>query len=195
MSAASVAREFVKLSYAGKEPDPLTALRLHRLLYYAQGWSLAARGACLFPEPIQARRSGPEVRSVRPARGSVVGPKEFADAPALDEEESAFVRAVWEACRAFSASRLAEATREEAPWRDAWGDRSDDDGAAPIPLEAIADHFARQPVPGPVAGHKRWRQEQEHAARRRLEESPALDFDAFKSMAPQRRKLAKVDKR
>ncbi len=76
-TALSVARELVRLSFENAEPDPLTGPRLQKLLYYAQAWSLAARGCCLFPEPIQARRGGPVVRAVRPARGSVVGPKDL----------------------------------------------------------------------------------------------------------------------
>jgi uncharacterized phage-associated protein len=203
-TAASVACEFVRLSYAGAEPDPLTNLRLQKLLYYAQAWSLAVRGASLFPEKIQARRSGPVVRPVQSALArvvgdGVVGPKDLASAPPLDEEESAFVRAVWEAYRPFSASSLSEATREEAPWRQAWGERAAADaGAETIPAEAIADYFSRRPVPGPIAAHKRWRQEQERLARERLEAMPPLDFDAFAAMAARpsgrRKKLARTDR-
>ncbi len=113
----------------------------------------------------------------------------------MDEKDAAFVRAVWEAYRPFSASSLAESAREEAPWRQAWGERAADDaGSAPMPLEPIADYFARRPVPGPVAEHKRRREAREREAREELDRMPPLDFAAFKAMAP-RRKTVPADGR
>ena len=52
----SVAKELVRLSFAGDEKDPLTNLRLQKLLYYAQAWSLVLRESELFPEEIEAWR-------------------------------------------------------------------------------------------------------------------------------------------
>ena len=64
--AEHVARYFLWLSVES-EPTPLTQLHLHKLLYYAQGWSLAAWGERLFDEAIQAWRHGPVVPSVYPS--------------------------------------------------------------------------------------------------------------------------------
>lgn len=194
----SVAGEFVRLSYAGPEPDPLTNLRLQKLLYYAQGWSFAIRGSNLFPEKFQARQFGPVIGPVYSASGrgkGVIGEKEFAGAPALDDEEAKFVRAVWEAYSPFSASSLSRKAREEAPWRDAWGDRpADFAGAVPMPAEAIFDYFVRQPVPGPIADHKQHLRELEQLARERLAAAPPLDLDAFAAMAAGGKRPARAKK-
>ncbi|MGL4552196.1 MAG: Panacea domain-containing protein [Gemmataceae bacterium] len=159
-SASSVAREFVALSYAGDEPDPLTNLRLQKLLYYAQAWSFVVRGANLFPEAVQAWRHGPVVRRVYAAvpkgvKADVLGRKQFADAAPLTAEQSAFVRAVWETYREFSATKLAALTHDEDPWLDAWGDRPEGGtGSEVIPPESMADYFAKQPVPTRIAAHR-----------------------------------------
>jgi uncharacterized phage-associated protein len=193
-AAVSVAREFVLLSHAGDEPDPLTPSRLQKLLYYAQGWSLAVRESCLFPEKILATRHGPAVRQVRPPRtpAGVVTRDGFAAAPPLSEEQKGFVRAVWNTYRGLSASRLADMARDEAPWRSARGGRTADDLAAPqISLESLADHFDRQLVPAPLAAHAAFRQELDRAARAELASMPPLDIAAFRAAAPKPRMPAR----
>jgi uncharacterized phage-associated protein len=47
-SAEAVARYSLHLAAHAEEPTPLTQMQLHRLLYYAQGWSLATRDCPLF---------------------------------------------------------------------------------------------------------------------------------------------------
>ena len=59
-TAVSVAREFVRLSFAGPEPDPLTGPRLQKLLYYAQAWHLALNGDPLFDERMRRGWMGPQ---------------------------------------------------------------------------------------------------------------------------------------
>jgi uncharacterized phage-associated protein len=185
-----VAGEFVRLSYTGREPDPLTRLRLQKLLYYAQGWSFVVRGANLFPDVIQARRFGPSVRSVESAlprdiTDGVIGKKQLAGQHPLSEEVAAFVRAVWEAYRGYSASSLSQMAQEDGPWRETWGERTPDAaGAETIAPVAIADYFARQPVPGPISEHRNYRLEQERRAREEMAAMPPLDIEKFRALAP-----------
>src|SRR5947209_10944283 len=96
----SVAKELVRLSFAGDEKDPLTNLRLQKLLYYAQAWSLVLRESELFPEEIEAWRWGPVVPVVYgelPAGqgANQVPPAAFGDAPDLPPEEAELVLSVW----------------------------------------------------------------------------------------------------
>ncbi len=63
-SAYEVARCLVRLAAHDEEPDYLTNLRLQKLLYYAQAWSLAMRDKPLFDDRIEAWPSGPVVPSV-----------------------------------------------------------------------------------------------------------------------------------
>ena len=65
-SAVDVARYLVLLASTesdgpAQEADCLTNLRLQKLLYYVQGWSLGERGRPMFREEIQAWRYGPVV--------------------------------------------------------------------------------------------------------------------------------------
>src|SRR5258708_40323860 len=89
--ALSVAKELVRLSFAGDEKDPLTNLRLQKLLYYAQAWSLVLRESELFPEEIQAWRWGPVVPAVYDKLpdgqgGSQIPPDRICDGPDLPPE-------------------------------------------------------------------------------------------------------------
>lgn len=177
----SVAKELVRLSLAGEEKDPLTNLRLQKLLYYAQAWSLVLRESELFPEDIEAWRGGPVVPEVYRALpdgpgATAIGYDPLASAPDLPGEEAGFVRCVWESYSQYSALKLSAMTHEEAPWRRAWGDRSADaTGRVPIRLDDLEDYFGRQQIPAPLAAfyHEVRRREEEALAR--LEEMPPLD--------------------
>ena len=104
------------------EADSLNPMRLQKLLYYAQGWSLAERGRPLFPEAIQAWAYGPVVPEVyhrfKHYKAQSIAPgdvKTWTMAPA----EELIVRRVWEAYKPFSAIQLFKMTHREAPWREA----------------------------------------------------------------------------
>ena len=43
---------------------PITSMKMHKLLYFAQAWSMARNGTPLFPERIEAWRDGPAVPEV-----------------------------------------------------------------------------------------------------------------------------------
>jgi hypothetical protein len=147
------------------------------------------RGANLFPEEIQASRHGPVVREVSSvlARGpvtAVIGKKELATATPLREEEAVFVKAVWEAYQQYSASRLADMARSEAPWREAWGDRAADaSGFVHVPDLALAEYFDRQMVPASIAAHREYREARDRAAREELAAMPPLDLEKFAAAA------------
>jgi uncharacterized phage-associated protein len=141
--ALSVAKEFVRLSYAGDEPDPLTHLRLQKLLYYAQAWSLVVRQSELFPEDVQAWRDGPVVPVVYHALpdgegANAIPANHLADAPDPTPEDAEFVRRVWQAYNPYSALKLSAMTHEETPWLKAWGNRPrDGSGTVPISVDDL----------------------------------------------------------
>ncbi len=191
--ALSVAREFVRLSLAGTEPDPLTNLRLQKLLYYAQGWSLALRSADLFAEEIQAWRSGPVVGKVYRAlphgkKAVFIEEDQLRKAHDLLPEETALVKAVWETYRRYSATQLGELARNEAPWREG---SVDGGGAEVIPDQAVADHFDQQPVPAPLEAFRVELGRLEAEARAAITALPPIDMEAFAARAARIRDLAK----
>src|SRR5947209_8901261 len=107
----SVAKELIRLSFAGEEIDPLTNLRLQKLLYYAQAWSLVLRESELFPEEIEAWCWGPVVPAVYNKLPDGQGASQipstmFVDAPDLPPEDLELVRSVWEAYDQYSALQL-----------------------------------------------------------------------------------------
>lgn len=147
LSAKEIAQFFIQLAEQEPEPELLTHLHVQKLLYYAQGWSLAWNRQPLFDEPIEAWKHGPVVRCVWKEY------KEYGNRPlssedrvvAPDESDSRLIRAVWESYKKYSATELRNMTHDESPWRESWGDRSPDDtGSETIPIDFIRDQFENE---------------------------------------------------
>ena len=122
-SALDVARYLIHLAAEESEPDYLSHLRLQKLLYYVQGWSLAIRKKPMFSSRIEAWANGPVVKSLYPhfaGHGfSPIPPDDVEQPKALSDKEKVFVESVWEAYKGFSATSLRDMTHQEAPWCDA----------------------------------------------------------------------------
>ena len=121
------------LANIGREAgDLITHLKLQKLVYYAQAWSLAARGKPLFEEDFQAWAHGPVVPSLfRAFRDFGMDPiPEPASVPRLDEETVELLTEVLDIYGEHSAKKLEQLTHRERPWRDARGD---------LPAEARSD--------------------------------------------------------
>lgn len=122
--AIDVAIYLIQLAAAEDEPEFLTHLRLQKLLYYVQGWSLAQRDVPMFPERIEAWAHGPVVPAVwqqfRDFGGAVISPETVSlDENTIDDEEGAYIASVWEVYKPHSALSLRAMTHRERPWVDA----------------------------------------------------------------------------
>lgn len=106
--------------------EPVHTIKLQKLLYYCQAWSLALRGRPMFRDQIQAWKHGPVVASLyREHRGSPVVTESLGGSQALvPADDAEFANAVLNAYGARSAWSLRDLTHEEEPWIDAW-ERSD----------------------------------------------------------------------
>lgn len=112
-----------KLIYKAQEDEPnggerLTNLKLQKLLYYQQGYHLAAFGTPLFEENIEAWMYGPVVPAVYDVYSkysSSTLPDVETSVTLLDEEEILF-NEVYQAYRDFSAVGLMNRTHSETPW-------------------------------------------------------------------------------
>jgi uncharacterized phage-associated protein len=122
--------------------DAITHQKLHKLLYYAQGWALALRGEPLFDEDFEAWANGPVVRTVWDHFGDV-------GAEALPtqrvtrrvaSEDAALLSSVLEEYGIYSAKKLRDMTNDEPPWREA---RNGGHGVAAIPKALVKRHFDR----------------------------------------------------
>jgi uncharacterized phage-associated protein len=148
--ALDVARRLIQLSYrhdSPEESDLLCPLRLQKLLYYVQGWSLALRGRPAFDEPIEAWTLGPVVRTVydafKPMCAQVIVPAVAGEPSGLSASDEQLIQTVWREYQKFSASELIRRIHNERPWKDARGNLAA--GAksnAVISREALTAFFA-----------------------------------------------------
>jgi uncharacterized phage-associated protein len=126
--AFDVARYLLALGLAEEEPEVFTHLRLQKLLYYCQGWSLALRDKAIFKERIEAWAHGPVVANLYSVfadckNDPIVAENYLNDegrsGANLTEEERELVEAVWDAYKVHSAIQLRNMTHAESPWLDA----------------------------------------------------------------------------
>lgn len=106
--------------------DAITHLKLQKLIYYAQAWSLAlpSRGEPLFDEEIQAWAHGPVVESVfQQHRGGSWEALPAPDAvPEVTAEDTEHLKEILAVFGEYSAKQLERMTHSEEPWVEARGD-------------------------------------------------------------------------
>lgn len=125
--ALSVAKYLIALAAAEDEPDPLTHLRLQKLLYYVQGCSLALRKKPMFEERIEAWAHGPVVASLYPFfanyKNASIHQEDFPYEGGLNKTEKELIQCVWNIYKKYSATSLREMTHNEEPWIKARGQK------------------------------------------------------------------------
>jgi uncharacterized phage-associated protein len=119
--ASRVAECFLYLSGQQTECD-VTPLKLQKLLYYAEGLSLALRGKSLFSEPILAWRYGPVVRGVYKeyeyaGRNSIPCIVDI-DEKNIPEDDFDIIKTAMQFYGRYSAERLVEMTHREHPYQN-----------------------------------------------------------------------------
>lgn len=134
--ALSVAKYLLSIQ---DDEDALTNLKLQKLLYFAQGWSLVKRGGPLFDESIKAWANGPvvgwvwhEYKSYK--KSPIKRPANF-DPTGLDDGARAVLNDVYRRWGALEAWTLRELTHAEGPWQDTPRNNV-------ISVEALRPYFA-----------------------------------------------------
>lgn len=118
---------------------PVSNLKLQKLLYYAQGWSLGLNGTPLFQDEIQAWIHGPVVPTAfyefrHFGWNPIVIPQETLR---IDTPLAGHLKSVLNAYGKFSAVQLEAISHDEAPWIDARK------GLAPnVPSRSVITHQA-----------------------------------------------------
>lgn len=119
-----VARFFIDMAQAqekNKKGDGITQLRLQKMLYFAQGWSLAREGKPLFEAEIEAWKYGPVVPEVYRTYSSF-GPMTLREMNPVDrnrfkDSEYALLLDVAQKYAGDSTYKLVEMTHENGgPW-------------------------------------------------------------------------------
>ena len=126
-SADAVADHFLVKIKVGAG-DTISNLKMQKLCYLAQGWSLALLGRPLFDDAIQAWGQGPAIpplfRRFKPYRWGALDAYKLRTNPdkKLDAEELELLDWIWKKYGRYSGSELRDLTRGQAPWKEAYGD-------------------------------------------------------------------------
>lgn len=141
-----VAKFFIDLAQKREQQqrgDLVTNLRLQKLLYFAQGWSLARYGKPLFDAPIEAWKFGPVVREVyneySANRANGISSDARIDSDALTSDELELLLDVAREYDRFSTNTLVDFSHvDDGPWAKVG--RSEE-----IPVDEIKKYFEDQP--------------------------------------------------
>ena len=121
--------------------DVISNLKLQKLVYYAQGFTLAVTGNPLFNEPIEAWQHGPVVPDLyhkykdHGAYG-IPAPTNV-DFSKFSSEIKEILDEVYDVYGQFSAWKLRNMTHEEAPWKNT--EKGD-----VISLSSMSEYFKTQ---------------------------------------------------
>lgn len=124
-SCLDVAKYFLAQS-SEDAGDLISNLKLQKLAYYAQGFSLALTGSPLFADPVEAWLHGPVVpalyhRFKEYGSGHIPHPEAF-DLAIFTAQERELLDEVYEFYGQYSAWRLRQLTHDETPWRESYSE-------------------------------------------------------------------------
>jgi uncharacterized phage-associated protein len=131
--------------YILDECGPMTAMKLQKLTYYSQAWSLVWDDAPLFDNRIEAWANGPVVTDLYQLhRGKFeVSSWPAGDTRNISQISKETINAVLAAYSKFSALDLSNLTHNEKPWIDARaGLGLNERGDSEITPESMAEFYA-----------------------------------------------------
>jgi uncharacterized phage-associated protein len=122
----------------------MTAMKLQKLVYYCQAWSLVWDEKPIFPEKIEAWANGPVVRELYERHRGMFRVSEWDGNPdALTADEKETVEAVLRFYGKYPSMELSNMTHKESPWRDAReGMHSAQRGDEEITHAAMAEYYS-----------------------------------------------------
>ena len=128
-----------------KKCGPMTAMKLQKLVYYSQAWSLVWDEKPLFRSRIEAWANGPVSPQLYQAHRGMfqVAAKDIqGDAKVLNETQRETVDAVIEYYGDKSSQWLSDLTHQERPWKEARGDLSPSDrGKSVITHASMTEYY------------------------------------------------------
>ena len=142
-------RVFDVAAYILEKKGSMSTMKLQKLVYYSQAWSLVWDEKPLFEEDIEAWANGPVVRDLfYYHRGRYeIETLEIGNPRLLDQEQQDTVDAVLDYYGDKSAQWLIELTHLEDPWIQAReGLPPLERGDKVISLDAMADYYSSLPV-------------------------------------------------
>lgn len=105
--------------YILQQKGPVTSIKLQKLVYYSQAWSLALEQEPIFEEPIEAWKDGPRVRNLAESQRDQahVSSIPLGDPERLTSEQKETIDAVVIYYGQKSSQWLEDMTYTEDPWR------------------------------------------------------------------------------
>lgn len=139
-----MANVFDVAAYILKKSGPMTAMKLQKLVYYSQAWSLVWDEKPIFDEKIRAWANGPVVPELFFAHQGefIVKDEPKGDRHNLSRDEKDTINAVLKHYGGKSGQWLSALTHKEKPWRKAREGLSDGDrGNVEITIAALANYY------------------------------------------------------
>ena len=131
--------------YILRKTGPISTMKLQKLVYYCQAWSLVWDEAPLFHENIEAWTNGPVIRELfNYHRGMFDIARIMTGNPELlSDVQTATIDAVLDFYGGKSAQYLIELSHSEEPWQEARRGFSESDrGSRAISLESMANYYS-----------------------------------------------------
>jgi len=124
-----------------------TTMKLHKLLYYCQAWSMVWREKPLFKEKIEAWANGPVIRKLFSFHRGLYEIHAYdmaiGNANLLSQEQKSVIEDVIKFYGDKEPQWLIDLTHSEDPWRDARkGLKSEEPGENEITLEAMSLYYS-----------------------------------------------------
>lgn len=139
------------LSKHDRNGVPINMLKLQKLLFYAQGYSLALRDSPLFDEPIQAWKRGPVVPEVHEKYKSRFSGRKFdrvrihCEEKDIDnivpDEIKQLLDKLYDDKSHLTGAELSSLTHKEGPWRLHYNPKQKKN----IPQKDLADYILNSP--------------------------------------------------
>jgi uncharacterized phage-associated protein len=139
-----MASVFDVAAYMLQKQGPMTAMKLQKLVYYGQAWSLVWDERPLFPQRIEAWANGPVAPDLFFAhRGEfTITNEHLGDAKKLTQDERDTIDAVLTHYGPKSSQWLSDLTHREDPWQDARRGLADAERSnVQITNGAMADYY------------------------------------------------------
>lgn len=126
-------------------------MKLQKLVYYSQAWSLVWDDRPLFDEPIEAWAAGPVVRELYNVHRGAFQVNQWTegDAGLLDDTAKETIDAVLRYYGEKNAQELSDLTHREDPWKLARGGVPDGQRSdSVITLESMMEYYSSIPPNG-----------------------------------------------
>ena len=135
-------------AYILQRNGPMSVMKLHKLIYYSQAWSLVWDDHPLFPEKIEAWANGPVVPDLYERHKGLFSLDRWphGDPESLDEEARETIDAVLNYYGPHNAQWLSDLAHAEDPWCLAReGLRVGERGDHEITLESMMEYYSSLP--------------------------------------------------